>query len=141
MIKKVSVLLMLLGLETAGMTALVNLSLTQSGMAQTVRQGLVGSVDVALPIKIQFINQTSVVLAVESPNSATYDINPNATISSTLTQFPVYFFVLPTQQNVGLQYQVTVQNNQITVQVQPSTDPNLTDGAIKINPMGYIYVY
>lgn len=143
-LKRIFTLFTILFFEAIGIpvvAALANLPILQPAMAQTVTQGLVGAVNIALPVQIKFLNKTAVALAVESPGSVTYDIDPNGSISSTTTQFPAYFFVLPAQQDLSLDYEVSVQGNQVLVQVQQSTGNSPTDGALKINRMGYVYVY
>lgn len=110
-------------------------------MAQTVTQGLQGEVDIALPVKITFINQTAVALAIETPGNDTFDIDPNEQMSSPISQYSAYFFVQPVQQDLSLDFDVQIQNNQITVEVQTSNSNTPSDGALKIDRMGYIYVY
>lgn len=110
-------------------------------IAQTVTQGLQGEVDIALPVKITFINKTAVALAIETPGSETVDIDPNEQVSSPISQYSAYFFVQPVQQDLSLDFNVQVQDNQITVEVQTGGGNTPTDGAVKIDRMGYIYVY
>lgn len=128
--------------------ALINLSITPLSVAQTgtqsnplTRQGLVGQVNVATPIQIKFINKTPVILAIDTPGSETYNMDPSDSISSTLPQLPAYFFIQSAQQDMSLHYEVTVQDNQVSVQIQQANQDTPSDGALKVNRAGYIYAY
>ncbi|HEY9644057.1 MAG TPA: hypothetical protein V6C57_26430 [Coleofasciculaceae cyanobacterium] len=114
---------------------------SRANTAQPDRHGLVGQVNLSTPVQVKFMNQTPVILAIETPGSETYNINPGDNISSTIPQIPAYFFIQAAQQDMSLNYDVTVQDNQVIVQIQPVSGNTAGDGALKITRIGYIYVY
>ncbi len=68
------------------------------------------------------------------------NFDPNEKISSTIPQFPAYFFIQPVQQDLSLDCNVKVRENQIIVDIQQGNRNTSTEGALMINRMGYIYI-
>lgn len=111
--------------------------------SQNVTQGIVGAVNPALPVQFKVLNETSAELSLGAAGNPTYMIGPSTSFSTKISKLPANLFVYiqSAQSHFGLNYDVSVNGNQVTVQVQQVSGDTPGDGAINIRPNGAVYIY
>ncbi|MBD3884846.1 hypothetical protein IFO70_24220 [Phormidium tenue FACHB-886] len=133
----------LLSIISLGSIAIIANPSVGQQIKQNTTQGVTGEVNPALPVQIKVLNETSVELSLGSPGNTTHTIDPNSSFSTKISKLPINLFVYiqTAQPDLGLNYDISVDGNQVTVQVQQVNDDTPGDGAITIRQDGTVYVY